>query len=473
MRRHNSTREIGVSFKEMAASRELQRALENSYWDVNTNVNSGGESRTSTKSMILRAGWFVLKTALFTYFVSRTVDMISDLFESMDPMQSEKKRSKQLRSALEKRLREKGRHIFETNMHENTIAQDLVNPDVINVTFKDIGGLERQKKEIYNLVVLPLKRPELFRGRGKLFRPPSGILLHGVPGTGKTMLAKAIAKESGAAFINLRLSTLMNKFFGESQQLVRALFSLARKLAPTIIFIDEIDGFLRARSMNDHHVNANIKAEFMQLWDGLMTESSEDSNQFGIIIIGATNRVQDIDPAILRRMPRSFHVDLPNENARLSILELTLKDENLSSDFDMAKIASDKITKGFSGADLKELCRAAATRPMQELLESEKRRGSGSTSSKKKDMRPLCTDDFLITRHRDVRPPKEVAESASSSSFSSFSAGNHDSRSSSLFSDLLLSTLIEFHDRQQKRYRSGGHDDEGPVVEEDDGDNYD
>ena len=268
MRKTTPMPELGVSFKEMAASRDLQRVLENSYWDVEpSSSGQGGSTVSSTKSMILSAGWFVLKTAFFTYFVSRTVDMISDMFESMDPMHSEKKNAKKMRSALEKRLKEKNRKLFETNMYENTIAQDLVNPDNIPVTFDDIGGLESQKKDIYNLVVLPLKRPELFRGRGKLFRPPQGILLYGVPGTGKTMLAKAIAKESGAAFINLRLSTLMNKYFGESQHLVRALFSLARKLSPTIIFIDEIDGFLRARSMNDHHVNANIKAEFMQLWD--------------------------------------------------------------------------------------------------------------------------------------------------------------------------------------------------------------
>ena len=268
MRKNTPMPELGVSFKEMAASRDLQRVLENSYWDVEpSSSGQGGSTVSSTKSMILSAGWFVLKTAFFTYFVSRTVDMISDMFESMDPMYSEKKNAKKMRSALEKRLKQKNRKLFETNMYENTIAQDLVNPDNIPVTFDDIGGLESQKKDIYNLVVLPLKRPELFRGRGKLFRPPQGILLHGVPGTGKTMLAKAIAKESGAAFINLRLSTLMNKYFGESQHLVRALFSLARKLSPTIIFIDEIDGFLRARSMNDHHVNANIKAEFMQLWD--------------------------------------------------------------------------------------------------------------------------------------------------------------------------------------------------------------
>ena len=168
-----------------------------------------------------------------------------------------------------------------------------------------------------------------------------------------------------------------------------------------------------------------------------MTESTEDpssSNQFGIMIIGATNRVQDIDPAILRRMPRSFHVDLPNEKGRLSILKLMLKELHVSSDFDVAKIASDQVTKGFSGADLKELHATAATRRphAKELLES------SNGTDKNVEMRALRTEDFLITRQNDVVPPKEVAKEATSSFIPS------SQRPSAMFSELLLSTLLEF-----------------------------
>ena len=151
------------------------------------------------------------------------------------------------RSKLHKRLTRSGRPVFRTTYYEEVIAGDLVNPDDIEVTFDDIGGLEQQKRDIYDLVVLPLRCPQFFSSRGKLLSVPKGILLYGQPGTGKTMLAKAIAKESGAFFIDLKISTIMSKWFGESQKLVRAAFSLALKLAPCVIFIDEVDSFMGNR----------------------------------------------------------------------------------------------------------------------------------------------------------------------------------------------------------------------------------
>jgi ATPase family AAA domain-containing protein 1 len=130
------------------------------------------------------------------------------------------------------------------------------------------------------------------------------------------MLAKALAKESGATFINIPASSLTSKWFGESNKLVAALFSLARKTAPSIIFIDEIDSFLRERSSGDHEVTALMKAEFMTHWDGL--NSSTDR----IVVLGATNRPGDIDPAFLRRMPKHFRVGLPEAEQRAKILSL-------------------------------------------------------------------------------------------------------------------------------------------------------
>jgi SpoVK/Ycf46/Vps4 family AAA+-type ATPase len=130
------------------------------------------------------------------------------------------------------------------------------------------------------------------------------------------MIAKAIAKESGATFINIAASVLTNKWFGESNKLINGLFSLARKTQPTIIFIDEIDSFLRERSKGDHEVTAMMKAEFMTLWDGLT--SGEDR----IMILGATNRPEDIDSAILRRMPKRYGIGRPDKAQRLSILKL-------------------------------------------------------------------------------------------------------------------------------------------------------
>jgi ATPase family AAA domain-containing protein 1 len=148
--------------------------------------------------------------------------------------------------------------------------------------------------QIYELAVLPLRRPDLFNKPGRLLSSPKGLLFYGSPGTGKTMLAKAIAKESGAAFINLRMSTLMNKYFGESNKLVAAVFSLAYKLAPAIIFIDEIESFLRQRSGGDESAWISLKAEFMTLWDGMLSDASVP-----VLVLGATNRPYDLDQVII------------------------------------------------------------------------------------------------------------------------------------------------------------------------------
>lgn len=121
------------------------------------------------------------------------------------------------------------------------------------------------------------------------------------------MIAKALAKESGARFINLQVSTLFDKWFGESQKRTEAIFTLANKIQPVIIFIDEIDSFLRARRGDDHECTATMKTQFMTLWDGLTTSQRQNR----ILIIGATNRPEDVDGAILRRMPQMFYIGLP------------------------------------------------------------------------------------------------------------------------------------------------------------------
>nr|GMD07457.1 ATPase family AAA domain-containing protein 1-like isoform X1 [Ipomoea batatas] len=151
------------------------------------------------------------------------------------------------------------------------IACDVVNPADMDVEFDSIGGLDGIKEALFELAILPLKRPELF-AHGKLLRPVRGVLLYGPPGTGKTMLAKAIAKESGAVFINVRVSNLMSKWFGDAQKLVAAVFSLAYKLQPAIIFIDEVDSFLGQRSGTENEALTIMKTEFMALWDGFTTD---------------------------------------------------------------------------------------------------------------------------------------------------------------------------------------------------------
>jgi len=129
--------------------------------------------------------------------------------------------------------------------------------------------------------------------------PPKGVLLYGPPGTGKTMLAKAVAKETQATFINVPLSSLQSQWFGESQSLVRATFSLAQKLSPSIIFIDEIDSFMRTRRRDDHQAVSDMRAEFMSAWDGILSDPRQH-----VMVLGTTNKMDEIDPAMLRRAPR-------------------------------------------------------------------------------------------------------------------------------------------------------------------------
>jgi SpoVK/Ycf46/Vps4 family AAA+-type ATPase len=147
------------------------------------------------------------------------------------------------------------------NEYENQVALEVVAPEDIPVGFDDIGGLGDIIEELKEAVIYPLTMPHLYRHGGALLAAPSGVLLYGPPGCGKTMLAKAVAHESGAAFINLHISTVTEKWYGDSNKLVRAVFSLARKLEPAIIFIDEIDAVLGTRHSGEHEASGMVKAE--------------------------------------------------------------------------------------------------------------------------------------------------------------------------------------------------------------------
>ncbi len=155
---------------------------------------------------------------------------------------------------------------LELNEYENMIALDVVPPEDIAVGFDDIGGLEDTIDELRESVIYPLTMPHLYSHAAPLLAAPSGVLLYGPPGCGKTMLAKALAHESGASFINLHISTLTEKWYGDSNKLVRAVFSLARKLQPAIIFIDEIDAVLGTRRSGEHEASGMVKAEWVSFF---------------------------------------------------------------------------------------------------------------------------------------------------------------------------------------------------------------
>lgn len=280
---------------------------------------------------------------------------------------------------------------MEFNEYEMTIAAQLVDPESIETTWDDIAGLDDIIDDIKATVILPLKSPDLF-DRSELHQAPKGVLLHGPPGCGKTMLAKATAKEAGARFINLEVPALTDKWYGESQKLAAAVFTLAVKVQPCIIFVDEIDSFLRSRSSQDHEATAMMKAQFMMLWDGICS-----SKRCSVVVMGATNRPQDVDKAILRRMPAMFQIGLPKKEKRLSILELVLQNER-TKDVNLDRIAEE--TESFSGSDLKELCRNAAMLRVRELRN---RVLANDLTLKSSDLRPITGEDFVIA----VRKMKE------------------------------------------------------------------
>ncbi|KAL2938954.1 Protein MSP1 [Bienertia sinuspersici] len=274
--------------------------------------------------------------------------------------------------------------------YESNFVSAVVPPGEVGVRFDDIGALEDVKKALNELVILPMRRPELFT-RGNLLRPCKGILLFGPPGTGKTLLAKALATEAGANFISITGSTLTSKWFGDAEKLTKALFSFASKLAPVIIFVDEVDSLLGARGGSfEHEATRRMRNEFMAAWDGLRTKDSQR-----ILILGATNRPFDLDDAVIRRLPRRVYVDLPDVDNRLKILKIFLAQENLESNFQFDKLAN--VTEGYSGSDLKNLCIAAAYRPVQELLEEENKVDKKDTSA---ILRPLSLDDFIQSKSK-------------------------------------------------------------------------
>jgi proteasome regulatory subunit len=222
-----------------------------------------------------------------------------------------------------------------------------------DVSYADIGGIDQQVVEVREAVEDPLTSPELFEEVG--VEPPSGVLLHGPPGTGKTMLAKAVANETDATFIKMAGSELVRKFIGEGSRLVRDLFELAAEREPAVVFIDEIDAVASRRTDSKTSGDAEVQRTMMQL----LSEMDGFDERGEIRIIAATNRFDMLDEAILRpgRFDRLIEVPKPDEEGREQIFRIHTREMNVADDVDYAALAATATEA--SGADIKAVCTEA------------------------------------------------------------------------------------------------------------------
>lgn len=303
------------------------------------------------------------------------------------------------------------------------------------VSWEDIAGLSHAKRAVEEAIVWPLCRPDLFVG---LRDPPRGLLLFGPPGTGKTLIARAIASRAKCTFFGISASSLMSKWYGEAEQLVRCLFVVAALRQPSVIFVDEVDSLLSVRGEGGSDAERRLKTEFLVQMDGVGTHSSDR-----ILLIGATNRPKDLDEAARRRLEKRLYIPLPNADARRELIQRLLL--SLSS-AEAVEVSSGNVegesdrraaapaphslsaqdleslvtaTEGFSGADLRQLLREAAMAPIRDAAAMD----VNWTRIAATDLRPLTYDDFHTALHHlkpSVGPSEITAYETWNATFGSF-----------------------------------------------------
>lgn len=291
---------------------------------------------------------------------------------------------KQLKEVLEDEIIE-SLHGVDKAAAKQIFAEIVVHGDEVH--WEDIAGLESAKSSLKEAVVYPFLRPDLFRG---LREPVRGMLLFGPPGTGKTMLARAVATESHSTFFSISASSLTSKYLGESEKLVRALFAVAKKLSPSIVFVDEIDSIMGSRdNEGENESSRRIKNEFLIQWSSLSSAAAGNSNEEDderVLVLAATNLPWSIDEAARRRFVRRQYIPLPEPETRSAQLKKLLSyQKHTVTDEDFLELLT--LTEGFSGSDLTSLAKDAAMGPLREL-------GEKLLSTPTDQIRPIALIDF-------------------------------------------------------------------------------
>merc|ERR1711983_380854 len=258
--------------------------------------------------------------------------------------------------------------------------------EVPNATWADVGGLENVKKELQELVQYPVEHPEKFLQFG--MQPSRGVLFYGPPGCGKTMLAKAIANECQANFISIKGPELLTMWFGESEANVRDIFDKARSAAPCVLFFDELDSIAKSRGGTAGDAGGAADRVINQV----LTEMDGMGAKKNVFIIGATNRPDIIDGAILRpgRLDQLIYIPLPDEGSRMAILKSNLRKSPVGKEVDLPFLA--RMTKRFSGADLTEICQRACKLAIRESIDADIRR----EKERQKKGAAMDVDDDLV-----------------------------------------------------------------------------
>ena len=285
-----------------------------------------------------------------------------------------------------------GTHKFSQEI--GTVIEQSILEKASMVKWEDLIGLDDVKKKMMETIVLPIKNPELFTG---LLTPSKGILLFGPPGNGKTMVAKAIASQCGedVTFFNMSAGTLTSRYYGDSEKLIQALFAIAAEKQPSVVFIDEIDSILGARSSEEHEASRRLKTEFLVQFDGVGTRQEDR-----IVVVGSTNRPFDLDEAVLRRFTARIFLPLPSLEARSQMIKNQLK--TVKSEMTDAEIQEiSKKTEGYSFADLRAVCQEAAMEPIRSFDYTQ------LATLKKENAPPLCAKHFDLAI---VKVPRSVSK---------------------------------------------------------------